>query len=807
MSFLSKIGLRKRSVRPVGSNLEKGDASTRRSFRIKIAIKASILLTLVVASMFSFRRGSDFEYAVAVDDVWRWEDLIAPYDFPILKTDSEIQADKESIRASTLPIFNVPADVTVAFQQRLDSLSSEIEMALSLWTSSEIGRSRGRLVQAKSDSIAYREAREIVALTLTEVQWRDLLESYANSTPGYSSSSRTRSSATLNQQITTLVWNTGTALLRRGVLNISKDSLYASRIMSRNLAARSQTPEVVSNLISINTAMSSARLRFDGNFPVDPGRSDIAMAMFAHSLVPSHLYDRAATEDLWNSQERALSPTKNVVRTSEIIARKGDIVTEAILQRLISLEGEQKRRNQSAISWSRFFGQLILTVSTYLIFFLFLYLLRRDIFMDNKMMVLITILFLAIMGSFAFALRYALLDMYVVPVAIVAILLTVIFDSRVGIFATLTMALMGSHLLDYDFAYMYATLFACTVGIFSVRDIRNRGQFFISAGLVLTGYLAILAATYLLQNKPLDRLTYEMMFVAFNSALLLMAYPLLWGFERVFNITTDLTLLELSDTNSPLLKEMSMNAPGTFNHVLQVANLAEAAAASIGANALLARVGALYHDIGKSGKSEYFVENQAGMDNPHDHLRPSMSALIIANHVKEGLEVARKNRIPQAVQDFIPMHHGTTRIEYFYQRALAQHQPKEPEVQESEFRYPGPKPNTAETAILMLADAVEAAARALDKPSHKRLESLVGSILQAKMDDGQLDECSLTFANLKKIKATFLTVLMGVYHVRVKYPGDVDQERTDDTDGKNNGKSRAGKSNTSGGDLLTEALN
>ena len=277
----------------------------------------------------------------------------------------------------------------------------------------------------------------------------------------------------------------------------------------------------------------------------------------------------------------------SVVRENEVIVRKGDIVTEDILQRLVSLEGQQKLENASSISRKRFSGQLILTISTYLIFFLFLFLLRRPIFDDNRMMILIALLFLAIMGMFAVALRYALLDMYVVPIAIVSILLTVIFDSRVGIFATLTMALMGSHVLDYDFAFMYATLFACLLGIYSVRDIRNRAQFFVSAGLVFGGYVAILVATFLLQSKASQRLTDEMIFVAVNSFLLLMAYPLLWVFERIFNITTDLTLLELSDTNRPLLKEMSLKAPGTFNHVLQVANLAEAAATAIGGQRLV----------------------------------------------------------------------------------------------------------------------------------------------------------------------------------------------------------------------------
>lgn len=808
MSLLRRIGLRSKTVRPVGTTLETRDQTSGPSVKKDVAIKVAIFLTLIVATMFTFRRGSDFDYAVALDDVWRWEDLGAPYNFSILKTTQEVAADLLEIRTSTLPIFLISEDVTAAFQRSLDSLAIELENVLILYASYRIQQSRGRIDEATRDSISYVQARETVSFQLSPAQWDRLQISYANSVPGFSSTTRQRFIQTLDQELVALVWNTGTPLLSRGVIDIPRDSVFADRITARYESKPNQSSVTLAVLLTMEEAFSSARKRFQDQYPNNSSDSAVAMVLFSATFSASHRYDREGTETLWAEKERELSPTINMVRTNEIIVRKGDIVTADILQRLNSLEEEQQRRIASSISVPRFSGQLILTVSTYLIFFLFLFLLRRSIFRDNRKMVLIALLFLAIMGLFAVALRYALVDMYIVPVAIVALLLTVIFDSRVGIFGTLTLALLGSHLLDYDYGFMYATLFACTLGIYSVRDIRNRGQFFISAGLVLTGYLAILVATYLLQNKTFDRLANEMIFVTINSFLLLMAYPLLWGFERVFHITTDLTLLELSDTNRPLLKEMSLSAPGTFNHVLQVANLAEAAAMTIGANGLLARVGALYHDIGKTAKAEYFVENQAGMSNPHDHLKPSMSALIIASHVKEGIEIARKNRIPEIVQDFIPMHHGTTRMEYFYQRARDQHKSKDAEIRDSDFRYPGPKPNSAETAILMLADSVEAAARALEKPTHNRLEGLIDSIVESRVDDGQLDECTLTFADIKRIKETFLTVLMGVYHVRVRYPGDGDTARNSQDSAASSSRKGNGKSKgSSGGNLLTEALN
>ncbi len=326
-------------------------------------------------------------------------------------------------------------------------------------------------------------------------------------------------------------------------------------------------------------------------------------------------------------------------------------------------------------------------------------------------------------------------------------------------------------ILNYDFEFTFATIFATTLGVFSVRDIKNRGQFFVSAALVFLGYLAVLGATAIYFATPSEQFLSDLLLVGVNSFLLIMAYPLLWVFERAFDITTDISLLELSDTNRPLLKELSLRAPGTFNHSLQVANLAEAAADAVGVNALQTRVGALYHDIGKMLKPEYFVENQRPGSNLHDQLKPRMSALIIASHVKEGLEMGRQYNLPQRVLDFIPMHHGTTRIEFFYRKAVDQRGTGEPEILESEFRYPGPRPNSTETGILMLADSVEAASRSLSDPTHKRLETLIDMIFKARIEDGQLDKTDLTFRDLTQIRETFLSMLLGIYHVRVKYPG------------------------------------
>ena len=263
----------------------------------------------------------------------------------------------------------------------------------------------------------------------------------------------------------------------------------------------------------------------------------------------------------------------------------------------------------------------------------------------------------------------------------------------------------------------------------------------------------------------------ELTNAALHAGLLLLTYPMLWGAERLFGVTTDVTLLELSGTDHPLLRELQANAPGTFSHTMQVAALADAAAASIGANRLLARVGALYHDVGKLARPQYFVENQSRGENPHATLSPNLSAKIIADHVREGQELALQYRLPAVVRAFIPMHHGTMRIEYFYQQALKAHKDGDPPVEESDFRYGGPRPETREAAILMLADGVEAAARSLDDPAPHRIEALVNQIVDARRSDGQLDRSPLTFEDLRVIRETLTRSLVSHYHGRIKYPG------------------------------------
>jgi len=358
---------------------------------------------------------------------------------------------------------------------------------------------------------------------------------------------------------------------------------------------------------------------------------------------------------------------------------------------------------------------------------------------------------------------------YIVPIAIAPIILTIIFDSRVGLIATVTVAIITGLIHDYNFEYMVATITACSLGVFSVRDIKKRSQFFfITPGIVFVSYMLVIAGFGLARYTGWEKFFADLFYIGVNSVFILFTYPLILLFEKLFKITTDFTLLELADTNLPLMKELMGTAPGTFHHSLQVANLAESAATEIGANGLLCRVGAMYHDIGKMVKPTYFIENQS-KSNDHDKLKPRMSALVIKSHVSEGVKIAKEFKLPDIIIDMIETHHGTSLIKYFHNKA--KENPDE-NIQEEDFRYDGPIPFTMEQGILLLADGVEASCRSMKDTTYSKLENQITRIVDEHIRDNQLSNCPLTFRQIQVIKESFLRILKGVYHSRIEYPDD-----------------------------------
>ena len=741
---------------------------TREEIVVRIGIFGALLVLTIL--MFPNLELYDYGSQVKPGDVWQRQDVIAPFRFPVYKSEEQIAAERDSLRYYEPPIFARVPDAIAQTDAAADSLDQQFSRLFEAYVDWQQNRSVGDAAEAAEDSASYFKRLGALPFEISGSQADKLLASYAVPSGLAAPSRATVSGPPLDEVLLGEVRKIANRLLPFGVMDVAKDSVLTPQITVVNLEERTEARMTKQDLYGLDDAIIVARNELNVRFPNRPDTVAIGVAMFQNVLKTSLRYLKEESETNWEEEEEGISRTTGVVQEGQAIVRRGDSVTPEIQRQLYSLSRIRAEQQGNVGPLRILLGEVLLSFAAFLIFFLYLYLMRRQVFFEARYLMLIALLFAAIIAFYGVAVRLPETAALAVPVCLASILLTVIFDSRVGMFGTITLACIGGLVFGYDFEFTFATIFAGMLAVFSVRDVKNRSQIIITAALVFGAYVVMTSAYLLLNAGGMDDYLADVALIGINSVLLLLAYPLLWIFERTFGVTTDLTLLELSDTNRPLLKELSLRAPGTFNHVLQVANLAEAAADAIGANALQARIGALYHDIGKMLKPEYYIENQQPGENPHDRVTPYMSALIIASHVKDGLELGREYNLPEVVLNFIPTHHGSTLMEFFYRKAKELRGPEDPPVDEMEFRYPGPRPQTNEQGIVMLADSVEAASRSLDKPTPKRLEGLVDAIFRARTEDGQLDGCALTFADLNHIKETFLSILGGIYHFRVKYP-------------------------------------
>ena len=524
----------------------------------------------------------------------------------------------------------------------------------------------------------------------------------------------------------------------------------------------------------MTSATRYARLQLLQQF--DQEIADLGLAMMERAIEPNWLYDEQETNQRVGQNLETLSDTKGAIAAGQVIIRKGDLVTEETRNVLRSLNEKRAETATNIERFVRLSGNTILMIIAVLVFFLYLHLYRKQILknLSHFALIFVTLLLLSVVSSVAF--QFENLNAYIIPVAIAPVMLTIIFDSRVGLMSAFTLAIITGLMSDNGYEFMIATVLASSLGIFTVRDLQKRSQFFfITPGIIFLTYLLVISGFAMTRYSEPSVYLANMTFAGINSLFILFTYPLILLFEKMFKVTTDFTLMELSDSNSPLLKELIMKAPGSYHHSLNVSTIAENAAAAIGANFMLTRTGALYHDIGKMSKPEYFIENQTG-GNEHDTLVPQMSARVIKNHVTDGVKLAKEAKLPQKLIDFIETHHGTSLIRYFYKRAK-NHPVKKADIAETDFRYDGPLPFTKEQGIVMLADGVEAASRSIQQPNYQKLESLVNKIIDEHVKDGQLNNCPLTFRELSIVKSSFTQTLRGIYHGRVDY----DKDETDAT--------------------------
>jgi putative nucleotidyltransferase with HDIG domain len=409
---------------------------------------------------------------------------------------------------------------------------------------------------------------------------------------------------------------------------------------------------------------------------------------------------------------------------------------------------------------------LIGLILALLMFFLSMF--RKDIYADNRKMFIILLIVTTMLVVLSWALRMKIPSLYFIPYCIVPIIIRVIFDTRLALYIHLLVVIIAGFFVPNGYEFIFLQITAGMVAINSIKNLLRRSQFLASAILIYLTYVVGFIGISIIHEGSFLNIQWEnVLWFMISVVLSLLAYPLIYAFEKLFGITTEVTLMEYTNINTPLLRELSYKAPGTFQHSLQVANLAEAAVFEIGGNALLIRAGALYHDVGKIESPQYFIENQQKGINPHDQLSDEDSAKVIIRHVYAGIELANKHRLPQEIIDFIRTHHGSTRVDFFYHSFIKNY--PELSINEKMFRYPGPIPFSKETAILMLADSVEAASRSLKEPSAQSIDDLVERIIDYKVSQQQLIDSDITIKEIYRIKAIFKEMLKSIYHVRIEY--------------------------------------
>lgn len=486
-------------------------------------------------------------------------------------------------------------------------------------------------------------------------------------------------------------------------------------------------------------------------------------------IEPNLIYDKGKSETERNDLLSSIPPASGMVMSGQKVIDRGDIVDEYTYRVLSSFEREIKRRSatQTQIT-NTIIGQVIFVTLMVFLFTMYLGLFRRDYFNKPRSIAMLYTLITLFPVVVSLMMRHNFLSVYMLPFAMVPIFVRVFMDSRTAFVCHVTMILICTTAVRYQYEFIIIQLVAGLIAIYSLRELTRRAQVFKTAILVGIGSTFVYLALQLMQDNDFSSMDHDMYYhFVVNAVLLLIAYPMMYIIEKMFGFVSSVTLFELSNTNCGLLRDLSEIAPGTFQHSITVGNLAAEIANKIGANALLVRTGALYHDIGKMKNPVFFTENQAGV-NPHDTLSYQESARIIISHVTEGVKLAERENLPTIIRDFIVTHHGTGITKFFYIKYKNEH--PEEEVDPAPFTYPGPNPFTREQAILMIADGVEAASRSLPEYTEESISTLVNRMIDQDVTDGYFKECPITFRDLAIAKLVLIERLKAIYHTRISYP-------------------------------------
>ncbi|MFA7228962.1 MAG: HDIG domain-containing metalloprotein [Melioribacteraceae bacterium] len=717
-----------------------------------LRVKLLIVFTTVILAVFMFPHGESIDSEVAVGTVWMRDDLIASMTFEILKDPEVYEAEKLNAARSIQPIFlrdNSIVSISLDSLNRYNGYLSKLLMNYTILPSNKT------ILSDKSFAIFFKLARQPRALNLARPV------------------SLTRVLALSK----TVLQN----IYQRGLLNLSYGDIPRDSISIRD--GRYENIFAKSLYLERGGINEFIRLSFESQIGISEELLESVEEYLSNFIKPNLVYSKQLTELAIRNAKDKVPRNIGIVNENERIVAKHDRIKPETKQKIDSYriaKGEEIGfAGRSLQSLGKFLHILVIVLPLIIYIRLF----RRNIYKDNLKILLISciILFISLLSFLVYQINVSSSIEFLVLVPVASMLLTIIFDSRIGFYSTIVTSLIAGGLQGNDYAFALMNIIAGSLAAYTVRDIKNRTQIFRSFLFIFIGYAISILAFGFERFDSIGQMLSSFAFAATNALISpVITYGLIIFVERIFKITTDLTLLELTDFNKPVLKELAKNAPGTFNHSITMGTLVENTAEAIGANPMLTRVGAYYHDIGKIVDPESFVENQMNSENVHEKLTPEQSVKLIMAHVKKGIELAREHRLPKEVIDFIPMHHGTMVISYFYSKAKELY--GEDKVDINEYRYPGPKPNSKETAIVMLADACESTVRSLIDADSQKIENVVTNLINSRIDDGQLDDSPLTFSDIKKIKESFLGILVGQHHKRIRYPeqDELENSKTDE---------------------------
>lgn len=586
-------------------------------------------------------------------------------------------------------------------------------------------------------------------------QLRQFAKDYSDGIPG------------LSNDYISIIANRLRALYTQGIMNsseyakLSKDTSQVIRIVDGKNAVNMQ-------ITKVNSVISAYEQIFlDKSLAAH--REILMKCSLNDYITPNLIYDKERSEASLNDLHNSIALASGLVQRGQKIVDRGDIVDTKTYNILLSFEKEMQRRAEGNDKISlTIMGQILLVFIIITCFTVYLTLFRKDYFDKMRSMAMLYALIIIFVIMASMMVKHNIMHVYILPFAMVPIFIRVFMDSRTAFMTHAMMVLICASFLQYPLEFIAVELVAGLVAIFSLRELSSRSQLFWTAVFVTIAATLTNLSLDWIRNNDLTKISYsEYNYIAINGMLLFCSYPLLYLIEKAFGFTSNITLIELSDMNKELLRKMSEVAPGTFQHSIQVGNLAAEIANKIGGKSQLVRTGALYHDIGKIANSIYFTENQSGV-NPHEKMRSIDSAQMIISHVTEGVKLAEKYNLPDVIKEFITTHHGQGKTKYFYIQYKNNH-PNE-EIDDLLFTYPGPNPFTKEQAILMMADTVEAASRSLPDYTEKTIRELVNKLIDAQVAEGYFKECPITFRDIAYAKTVLIEKLKTIYHTRISYP-------------------------------------